>query len=99
MRGSRWRALDLLVAMDARRHRRDGRPLPAHGRATLHRDLDGCVVACPLHEGRFDLVTGETVQMPTTGGLDADGNYHSPCLRLARSSNPSRRPGRSRRAA
>jgi RimJ/RimL family protein N-acetyltransferase/nitrite reductase/ring-hydroxylating ferredoxin subunit len=41
-------------------------------------DLDGCVVACPLHEGRFDLVTGETVQMPTTGGLDADGNYHSP---------------------
>ena len=41
-------------------------------------DLDGCVVACPLHEGRFDLATGETVQMPTTGGLDADGNYHSP---------------------
>ncbi len=41
-------------------------------------DLDGCVVACPLHEGRFDLVTGETVQMPTTGGLDADGRYHKP---------------------
>ena len=40
--------------------------------------LDGCVVACPLHEGRFDLRTGETVQMPTTGGLDADGDYHSP---------------------
>jgi naphthalene 1,2-dioxygenase system ferredoxin subunit len=40
--------------------------------------LDGCVVACPLHEGRFDLCTGETVQMPTTGGLDADGNYHAP---------------------
>jgi RimJ/RimL family protein N-acetyltransferase/nitrite reductase/ring-hydroxylating ferredoxin subunit len=40
--------------------------------------LDGCVVACPLHEGRFDLSTGETVQMPTTGGLDADGNYHAP---------------------
>jgi len=39
-------------------------------------DLDGCVVACPLHEGRFDLRTGETVQMPTTGGLDADGTYH-----------------------
>ena len=36
-------------------------------------DLDGCVVACPLHDGRFDLCTGETVQMPTTGGLDADG--------------------------
>ena len=41
-------------------------------------DLAGCVVACPLHEGRFDLVTGETVRMPTTGGLDADGNYHRP---------------------
>jgi nitrite reductase/ring-hydroxylating ferredoxin subunit len=39
-------------------------------------DLDGCVVACPLHEGRFDLCTGETIQMPTTGGLDADGEYH-----------------------
>ncbi|MFI5225568.1 MAG: Rieske (2Fe-2S) protein [Candidatus Limnocylindrales bacterium] len=38
--------------------------------------LDGCVVACPLHEGRFDLCSGETVQMPTTGGLDADGTYH-----------------------
>ena len=40
-------------------------------------ELDGCVVACPLHEGRFDLCTGETVQMPTTGGLDADGTYHA----------------------
>jgi len=38
--------------------------------------LEGCVVACPLHEGRFDLCTGDTVQMPTTGGLDADGRYH-----------------------
>jgi RimJ/RimL family protein N-acetyltransferase/nitrite reductase/ring-hydroxylating ferredoxin subunit len=40
--------------------------------------LDGCVVACPLHEGRFDLCTGDTVRMPTTGGLDADGKYHGP---------------------
>jgi nitrite reductase/ring-hydroxylating ferredoxin subunit len=39
-------------------------------------ELDGCIVACPLHEGRFDLVSGDTVQMPTTGGLDADGAYH-----------------------
>ncbi|HEY3071891.1 MAG TPA: Rieske 2Fe-2S domain-containing protein [Candidatus Limnocylindrales bacterium] len=38
--------------------------------------LDGCVVQCPLHEGRFDLCTGEPVQMPTTGGLDPDGTYH-----------------------
>jgi nitrite reductase/ring-hydroxylating ferredoxin subunit len=39
-------------------------------------DLDGCVVACPLHEGRFDLASGDPVQMPTTGGLDPDGRYH-----------------------
>jgi nitrite reductase/ring-hydroxylating ferredoxin subunit len=38
--------------------------------------LDGCVVACPLHSGRFDLASGGVVQMPTTGGLDADGAYH-----------------------
>lgn len=35
--------------------------------------LEGCVVGCPLHRGRFDLATGEVVQFPTTGGLDADG--------------------------
>ena len=39
-------------------------------------ELDGCIVACPLHEGRFDLASGDVVQMPTTGGLDADGTYH-----------------------
>ena len=39
-------------------------------------ELDGCIVACPLHEGRFDLVSGDTAQMPSTGGLDADGMYH-----------------------
>jgi nitrite reductase/ring-hydroxylating ferredoxin subunit len=38
--------------------------------------LTDCVVACPLHEGRFDLCSGEPVQMPTTGGLDPDGTYH-----------------------
>jgi nitrite reductase/ring-hydroxylating ferredoxin subunit len=38
--------------------------------------LDGCVVSCPLHEGRFDLCDGTVVQMPTTGGLDAEGVYH-----------------------
>jgi nitrite reductase/ring-hydroxylating ferredoxin subunit len=38
--------------------------------------LEGCVVQCPLHSGKFDLASGETVQFPTTGGLDADGTYH-----------------------
>ena len=37
--------------------------------------LDGCIVDCPLHSGRFDLASGEPVQMPTTGGLDPDGQY------------------------
>jgi nitrite reductase/ring-hydroxylating ferredoxin subunit len=38
--------------------------------------LEGCVVACPLHEGLFDLCSGEPVRMPTTGGLDPDGGSH-----------------------
>ena len=49
-------------------------------------ELDGCIVACPLHEGRFDLATGDPAQMPTTGGLDPDGVYH-----------PTWSPGRPRR--
>jgi nitrite reductase/ring-hydroxylating ferredoxin subunit len=40
--------------------------------------LDGCLVSCPLHRGRFDLSTGEADQFPTTGGLDADGMPHRP---------------------
>jgi len=39
-------------------------------------ELDGCIVACPLHQGRFDLASGDPAQMPTTGGLDPDGAYH-----------------------
>ena len=57
-------------------------------------ELDGCVVACPLHEGRFDLCTGDTVQMPTTGGLDADGTYHptwSPAGRDAKVDPPGKK--------
>jgi 3-phenylpropionate/trans-cinnamate dioxygenase ferredoxin subunit len=40
--------------------------------------LDGCIVACPLHNGRFDLATGEPDRMPTTGGLLPDGTYVPP---------------------
>ena len=38
--------------------------------------LEGCIIQCPLHEGRFDLDSGDPAQMPTTGGLDPDGVYH-----------------------
>jgi nitrite reductase/ring-hydroxylating ferredoxin subunit len=38
--------------------------------------LEGCLIDCPLHNGQFDLRTGEATRMPTTGGLDADGTYH-----------------------
>jgi high-affinity iron transporter len=39
-------------------------------------ELEGQVISCPLHAGRFDLRSGGPVQMPTTGGLDPDGVYH-----------------------
>ena len=39
-------------------------------------ELEGCLIACPLHNGQFDLRTGEVTRMPTTGGLDANGVYH-----------------------
>jgi nitrite reductase/ring-hydroxylating ferredoxin subunit len=39
--------------------------------------LEGCLIDCPLHNGQFDLATGAATRMPTTGGLDADGVYHS----------------------
>ena len=57
-------------------------------------ELDGCIVACPLHEGRFDLRSGDVVQMPTTGGLDADGGYHptwSPAGREAKVDPPGKK--------
>jgi nitrite reductase/ring-hydroxylating ferredoxin subunit len=37
-----------------------------------------CVIACPLHRGRFDIGSGDVVQFPTTGGLDAEGQSHAP---------------------
>lgn len=57
-------------------------------------DLDDCVVGCPLHDGRFDLSTGDPVQMPTTGGLDPDGRYHptwSPAGREAKVDPPGKK--------
>ncbi len=50
--------------------------------------LDGCVVACPLHEGRFDLASGDPVRMPTTGGLDPEGAYHPPWSPAGREPKP-----------
>ena len=40
--------------------------------------LEGCVVACPLHNGRFDLASGGVDRMPTTGGLMPDGTSVPP---------------------
>jgi len=40
--------------------------------------LEGCLVACPLHNGRFDLASGDPERMPTTGGLLPDGTYVPP---------------------
>jgi nitrite reductase/ring-hydroxylating ferredoxin subunit len=37
--------------------------------------LEGCISHCPLHRGAFDLRTGEAITFPTTGGLDAAGEY------------------------
>jgi nitrite reductase/ring-hydroxylating ferredoxin subunit len=57
-------------------------------------ELDGCVVACPLHEGQFDLCSGDVVRMPTTGGLDANGAYHptwSPAGRDAKVDPPGKK--------
>ena len=51
-------------------------------------ELDGCIVACPLHEGRFDLRSGDAAQMPTTGGLDPDGVSHPTWTPGGRSDKP-----------
>jgi len=50
--------------------------------------LEDCLVDCPLHSGRFDLRTGETVQFPTTGGLAPDGTYHAPWTPAGREGKP-----------
>jgi nitrite reductase/ring-hydroxylating ferredoxin subunit len=53
-----------------------------------HGRLEGCVVNCPLHQGRFDLSTGSVVQFPTTGGLDADGRSVAPWTPPGRPEKP-----------
>ena len=51
-------------------------------------ELDGCVVACPLHSGRFDLATGDPERMPTTGGLWPDGRVEPPWTPTGREEKP-----------
>jgi 3-phenylpropionate/trans-cinnamate dioxygenase ferredoxin subunit len=50
--------------------------------------LEGCVVACPLHDGRFDLCSGGPERLPNTGGLDPDGRPFSPWSRPGREPKP-----------
>lgn len=42
-----------------------------HGDADLSDGLvlDGCIIECPLHEGGFDIRTGEPVRLPCTEPL------------------------------
>jgi 3-phenylpropionate/trans-cinnamate dioxygenase ferredoxin subunit len=54
--------------------------------------LDGCVLTCPLHRGSFDLRDGGVVTFPTTGGLDADGEYHPTWTPPGRDPKPALRP-------
>ena len=39
-------------------------------------DLDGCILGCPLHEGRSTWSAAIRPRCRPTGGLDADGDYH-----------------------
>ena len=50
--------------------------------------LEGCLVACPLHNGRFDLASGDVERMPTTGGLMPDGTYAPPWTPEGRDPKP-----------
>jgi 3-phenylpropionate/trans-cinnamate dioxygenase ferredoxin subunit len=51
-------------------------------------ELDGCIVACPLHGGRFDLATGEPDRMPNSGGLWPDGRAEPPWTAPGREEKP-----------
>ncbi|MFV2064804.1 MAG: Rieske (2Fe-2S) protein [Chloroflexota bacterium] len=54
--------------------------------------LDGCVLTCPLHRGSFDLRDGEVVTFPTTGGLNADGEYQPTWTPPGREPKPPLKP-------
>jgi nitrite reductase/ring-hydroxylating ferredoxin subunit len=54
--------------------------------------LDGCILTCPLHRGAVDLRNGEPVTFPTTGGLDADGEYHPTWTPAGREAKPPLKP-------
>ena len=76
--------LDILLAHTPRGHRRHRRSLPAHGAPLSIGELDGCVVACPLHEGRFDLAAATRSRCRRPAGS----------TRTAATTRPGRRAGR-----
>ncbi len=67
--------LDLLLAHTARGIVATDDRCPHMSAPLSIGSLEGCIVGCPLHNGRFDLASGDPVQMPTTGGLWPDGRY------------------------
>ncbi len=54
--------------------------------------LEGCVLHCPLHRGAFDARDGSVVTFPTTGGLDAEGEYRPTWTPDGASAKPPLRP-------
>lgn len=76
MRRISWGDLDVLIAHTAIGLIATDDRCPHMSAPLSIGQLEGCIVSCPLHEGRFDLASGDPVRMPTTGGLDPDGVYH-----------------------
>ena len=94
MRRVSWGDLDVLLAHTDRGIVATDDRCPHMAAPLSIGQLDGCIVACPLHEGRFDLASGDPARMPTTGGLDPDGVYHptwSPAGRDAKTDPPGKK--------